>query len=231
MARYSDKELRELYRELYRSRDKGISGLITILNSIWRIDDVNWKAVKKELMNLPSGRKVIKRMEELPYFYEIASGKYQDVVKMLSRDGKNDLFDKWEHFGRAVLGPVEDEWVGYHMMKTKMASELVKVAKELLAEKPIMYDTTAETYFLNRYQKELGKLVGDDRLEVWMQVKAAKKVYDKKTFVNKQDITYKLKVNSSAKNENDIITVVAQGPDGRKQTKKIAPSNIPFMIG
>ena len=227
MARYSDKELRELYKELYRSRDKGVSGLINLLNSIWRIDDVNWKAVKKELMNLPSGRKVIKRMEQLPYFYEIASGKYQDVVNTLSKEGKDKLFDQWEHFGRAILNPIEDEWVGYHMMKYKMASELIKVAKDLVAV-PIEYDSRTESKYVKHYQSMLGNLMRKPHIDY--QIEAAKTVYDGVEFINEAGILYKLQVNKNAKNENEIIKVTAS-KDGQKQTKNISPSNIPFMLG
>ena len=118
MARYDQNELRELHQEIFKSKDKGIRGLVTLLMSIWKIEDVDWRAASKELFNLRSGKKLVLEMESLPYFEEVMAGKYHDVVKELggpTSDDSREFYRAWEKLEGRLLRPIEGEWTDYLM--------------------------------------------------------------------------------------------------------------------
>jgi len=113
------------------------------------------------------------------------------------------------------------------MNRQKMAKELLAAARELVAG-PVVYDAKNESKYSKMYQSVLGNLMRKPHLSY--QIEAAKTVYDGMEFINEAGISYKLSVNTNAKKENDIVKVTAS-KDGKKQTKNIAPANIPFMLG
>jgi len=131
MARYSDEDLRDLYRDVLRSRDQGVSGLYALIGRVWDIDQVDWAAVKKVLAGLSSGRAVARRMEALPHFKEVAAGRYDDVVDSLDDAGEREFVEAWEGFARRHLAPVEDEWVDV-MMRERVSMDGNDIAKELV---------------------------------------------------------------------------------------------------
>lgn len=124
VARWSDTELRALYEELFSSKDKGVRGLVSLISSsIWKVEEVDWRSVKKELESFPEGRAVARGMEALPKFDDISTRGYHAVrkemgVPLAGRAWTPEfeaLVDAWEGFERRVLREVEDAWVEYRM--------------------------------------------------------------------------------------------------------------------
>lgn len=111
----TDAERRKLFDELFRSRNPAIQGVITLLMSIWRIDDINWRAVRRELSKVRGGPAVVRAMEALPYFDEIVGGGYRDVEEKLGPRSPEfkELVSDWEGLERKVLRPIEEPWLEY----------------------------------------------------------------------------------------------------------------------
>ena len=113
------------------------------------------------------------------------------------------------------------------MNNEKIVSELVRMAKGLIAA-PIEYDSKTESKYSKNYDSKLRALMKKPHLSYIIE--SAKSVYDGVEFVNDAGVTFKLKVNTNAKKETDVVTVTAS-KDGQTQKKNIAPNNIPFMVG
>ena len=145
MAQYSDLDLKEIYGDISRSKDKGVSGFADILLRIWNIEKVDWKAVKKLILGLEGGRNLIRKMENLPYFEEVVDGKYGQIIKRLDKKEQQDMFRQWEFVEFKYLSPMEDLWVDKLMKERtktgstkrrnnqRVARELVGLAREILS--------------------------------------------------------------------------------------------------
>jgi len=102
----------ELYEKIFSDENPGVKGMLTILCSIWRIENVDWTATKEELSLCEEGRDTIKQMEKLPLFKEIlVKGGYDIHVRPLPREEQNKIFEAWEGLERKTLRACEEPWL------------------------------------------------------------------------------------------------------------------------
>ena len=114
------------------------------------------------------------------------------------------------------------------MNNDKIAEELTKLARSVGSSDVEEYDVETEMKYNKMYQSMLGGLMKNPHLTY--QIESAKRVYDKKKFINDSGVTYTFKVNTNAKKDVDIITAIGE-KDGKKEKKNISPANVPFMLG
>jgi hypothetical protein len=149
----TDEQKRELYDAIWKSRDRGIKGFLRLMaNSMWDITEIDWDATKKEMMKIPGGRQVVKKIESFPRFEIIRKGGLVDPDKPNWQP--SPIVKDWERLQRDVIS-LEDDWVDIKakqyfetgkvandlksnirkgkMNTVKVAEELVKIAKDLVA--------------------------------------------------------------------------------------------------
>jgi hypothetical protein len=121
---------RDVGRDLLESKNPGVRGAVSVLMRIWNVENVDWRAAKRELAKFKSGAKLVRQMEKLPYFDVIRDGGYHDIPA----EDKDYVDRAWENLG-AYLGKVEREMVDHYMDESNViASDLLRMARKLVAD-------------------------------------------------------------------------------------------------
>lgn len=116
---------RKVMTHIQKSSDKGIRGLGLLLLRIWNVEKVDWRKVRDTALKLRSGRQLVSRMEKLPYFKEIQSGNYRNLIKGLSAASEKDLIWEWSKVERDLFDTIEEElleYVGKQLRESRTAS-------------------------------------------------------------------------------------------------------------
>ena len=104
-----------------------------------------------------------------------------------------------------------------------------RLIESFVNEKAEVYDVETEEKYNKLMNSKLEKIMKGSTPTQKERIEAATKVYDGKEFTN-NGVNYKLTVDKNAKNEGDVIKVVAS-KGSQKQERTISPANVPFMLG